>query len=334
MSPRRGRHFVGDAVSAQRVVLVRKTSAIERQRIAPDAGVARVLREGGAVAERLEATHAEHERSCRIVESALRDAGCQVRVVHGLRRRDVRSADLIVTIGGDGTFLRASHCVESAADHSSVPMLGVNSAPRSSVGFFCAATADGFAAVLAVILAGACRSRPLWRMRVHLNGKAIADAALNDVLVAHRVPAETTRYTLHVGERSQRQKSSGLWVATAAGSTGAIRSAGGDVMPLDDRRVQFRVRELFPLSIGEQVPLVGGISDQIQIVSDTVDGMLYLDGAHRRVRFGMGDVLTFACAPQPLPWVAPAAAESRREAVRVQSELVLRRAVFGAISDI
>ncbi len=321
-------HRVGDPVRIDRVVVVRKTSAIERQRSAPDVGVARVLSAGGPVADRLEATHLEHVRTCDAVEAALHAAGCRVRVVHGLRRRDVLGADLIITVGGDGTFLRASHCVETAADGRSVPMLGINSAPRSSVGFFCAATADDFPTTLAALASGGRCSRPLWRMRVHINGQRVADAALNDVLVAHRVPAETTRYTLEVGAESQRQKSSGIWVATSAGSTGAIRSAGGDVLPLDDRRVQFRVRELFPLSVGKQLPLVGGVSDRLRLISHTVSGMLYLDGAHRRVPFGMGDELLFGCDPEPLPWVAPLEAESRREAVRIESEIVLRRAGF------
>ena len=146
-------HRVGDPVRVDRVVVVRRSSAIERQRSAPDVGVARVLSAGGPLADRLEATHLEHVRTCDAVEAALLAAGCRVRVVHGLRRRDVVGADLIITIGGDGTFLRASHCVETAADGGSVPMLGINSAPRSSVGFFCAATADDFPAALATLAA-------------------------------------------------------------------------------------------------------------------------------------------------------------------------------------
>ena len=42
-----------------------------------------------------------------------------------------RKPDLVVTIGGDGTLLAASHAI------GDTPILGINSAPDFSVGFFC-----------------------------------------------------------------------------------------------------------------------------------------------------------------------------------------------------
>ncbi len=323
MPAARPRHRVGEVIAARRVVVVRKTSAIERQALQRDLRVARVLAEGGAVAQRLRQAHEEHEATSVSVEAALRAAGCEVRVVSGLRRRDAAHADLIVTVGGDGTFLRASHHVAGDARGDGPPMLGVNSAPLSSVGYFCAASASSFEAVLGRILAGEYRSRALWRMRVRLNGVPIADAALNDALFAHREPAETTRYTLEADGHCQRQKSSGLWIATAAGSTGAIRSAGGDIQDLDDQRVQFRVRELFPLSVGDEAPVIAGKVDVLRLRSHTTDGVLWIDGAHRRVPFGLGDLLEFRTDTAPLPWLEPEGSADRRAHLRRQSERVL-----------
>jgi NAD+ kinase len=349
-------HRVGDVIEARRVVVVRKSTAIERHAAREDPGFSRVLADGGDIAARLQQAHDQHRSSCAIVINALRDYGFDVRVVAGLRRRDARESDLIVTIGGDGTFLRASHCVESPTADSALggeaagldgpvkhadavaaalalpdhgtPMLGVNSSPETSIGFFCAATAATIEAWLNRLRRGEIQTSPLWRMAVSIDGRRVDDLALNDVLVAHRVPAETTRYTLSVDGASQRQKSSGVWIATAAGSTGAIRSAGGDIQDLDDRRVQFRVRELFPMSIGEDVPLLGGCtSGAVELVSHTPSGVLYLDGAHRKIRFGMGDHLCFWIDAVPLPWVAPLETEARREEVVRRSSRILSAAV-------
>lgn len=317
-------HRVGEAVVARRVVVVRKSTVLERHAARPDAGVARVLAAGGGPADRLNAAHDHHRESCTRVVDTLREFGFEVRVVAGLRRRDARETDLIVTVGGDGTFLRASHCVEADDRSDGTPMLGINSSPETSVGFFCAATASNLDSLLESLRSGRFRSRPLWRMRVSLNGEAIADPALNDVLVAHRVPAETTRYTLSALGQRQRQKSSGIWVSTAAGSTGAIRSAGGHIQGLDDRRIQFRVRELFPLSVGTEEPVVGGIVEgAVEVESHTAAGVLYVDGAHRKVRFGMGDRLRFETDPQPLPWIAPTATDARRAELQSRSRRVL-----------
>src|SRR3989338_8378221 len=48
------------------------------------------------------------------------------------------AADLLITVGGDGTALTTSHFTDD------IPILGVNSAPQSSVGFFCSATPATF----------------------------------------------------------------------------------------------------------------------------------------------------------------------------------------------
>ncbi len=321
------RHTVGQVVQVDRVVLVAKTSTLQRQRRRPDPKLTALLDRGGPTSARIIGAHKEHLATLESVTAVLRSQGVRLRVVDALRRRDARWADLIITVGGDGTFLRASHCVESQPGDDGTPMLGVNSAEGSSVGFFCAANARSFAALFQSLRRGEVRSAGLWRMQVAINGRPVRDLALNDVLVAHKVPAETTRYTLHYGDRAQMQKSSGVWVATAAGSTGAIRSAGGSIQPLSDSRLQYRVRELFPLSVRDQAPMVRGVVEQaVELESHIPAGVLYIDGNHRRVFFGTGDRIRFSPSARPLPWVAAADVEARRADMRRVSETILAAA--------
>jgi len=319
------RHAVGDVIHVDRVVLVAKTSTLQRHRRRPDPKLAALLDAEGSHANRIRAAHDQHMATLEVVTAVLRGQGIRLRIVDALRRRDARWANLIVTVGGDGTFLRASHCVESHLGDDGTPMLGVNSAPNSSIGFFCAANPENFGAVFRALRSGEVRSEGLWRMQVSINGKPIRDLALNDVLVAHRSPAETTRYTLACGERRQRQMSSGVWVATAAGSTGAIRSAGGAIIPLADRRLQYRVRELLALSVRDSAPMVRGFAaDGLEVESHIPSGILSIDGNHRRVFFGAGDRLRFESSIRPLPWVAAADVAARRSEVQRVSERILR----------
>ncbi len=321
-------HRVGDVVHATRVVVVRKTTPVEQLQHKQDKKLAKSLENHDPLAERVRRAHEEHTRTSDTVEHVLRSRGVEHVMVPRFDRRLAKWADLVVTVGGDGTFLRASHSIDSSSGRvapglqsDGTPMMAVNSAINSSIGYFAAATELDFAEVLDRILAGEVRSRGLRRLQVLINDKPMRDLALNDVLVAHRSPAETSRYTLKIQDdlgvlRVQDQKSSGIWVATAAGSTAAIRSAGGALLDIDDPTLQYRVRELMRWAVQGE-PLIGGIvPDQLEVVSRMSTGMLYIDGGHKKIAFGFGDRLVFKPSLRPLPWVAPAQLDERRQAWR------------------
>ena len=300
---------LGDAISLRRVVVVRKATAVELQAARPDQRLAMLIGKRDPLSDRVLAAHEEHVASLARVEAELQARQISYRVVSHFGRRDARRTDLVITVGGDGTFLRASHAI---VDADGPPMLGVNSAAASSVGYFCACTADGVGALLDQIAAGTLRARGLWRLQVLLNGKPVGDLALNDVLLAHRSAAETSRYTLRVGNAAQDQKSSGLWIATAAGSTAAIRSAGGVLMDVDERAMQYRVRELMIWAIDGE-PMEGGVVPELEITSRMYTGMVWIDGGHLRHAFGFGDRIGFRLTDKPLLWVAPHELDERRQ---------------------
>jgi NAD+ kinase len=305
-------HHVGDAVRLDHVVVVRKTTAVELQVHRPVKRLSELIVKRDPLAARVLGAHEEHVASLARVEAELQARGVKYEVVSHFHRRDAARASLVVTVGGDGTFLRASHAIVATANSDGAPMLGVNSAASSSVGYFCATHADGFGVLLDEIAKGEVRSRGLWRLQVAINGKPLRDLALNDVLLSHRSPAETSRYTIKVGEKSQDHKSSGLWIATAAGSTAAIRSAGGKMLDVDMRKLQYRARELMSWSL-EGDPLDGGVRDDLEVISRMYAGMVFLDGGHSRQSIGFADHITFTLAQRPMPWVAPRALDERRQ---------------------
>ena len=251
----------------------------------------------------LRASHEAHEAAVSAVKLALDEAGADVALVReSADPFDAEGFDLVVTVGGDGTFLSASHSV------GKTPILGINSNPERSVGFFCAADARRAREVLLAALRGELPVTVLTRMRVTLNGAICHARVLNDALFCHASPAATTRYVLRVDGRdaetgaAEEQKSSGFWIGPAAGSTAAQRSAGGRVLPLTSERLQLVVREPY-LPLGRAYRLARVLlapGETLVVTSKTHEGRLFVDGPNRVSEVGYGDVVTFARAPEPL----------------------------------
>ena len=192
---------------------------------------------------------------------------------------------LVISVGGDGTFLEASRQLKKQM------ILGVNSDKNHSVGKLCVSDGPHFKKHLDKILRGKFKIKPLRRVKIIFNGKALNFFVLNDVLISHRSPAAMSHYLLNVGSLSERQRSSGVWIATAVGSTAAVHSAGGRRMPEGSASFQYLPRELFE-GYGQHFRLRGGVIGRrksFSVVSQMQEGMLYLDGAHRSMPFEYGD---------------------------------------------
>ncbi|HEX7182306.1 MAG TPA: NAD(+)/NADH kinase [Thermoanaerobaculia bacterium] len=276
-------------------VLVVKTPVASRKRVAD-----RLVRTGRRLAGQVEDAAREQERTLATLLEALDRLGVEpltvsVEAVDAQARRAIAGARLVITVGGDGTLLSTSHWVTGAS------LLGVNSAPRSSVGYLTLARRATLGRVLKRIASGALLPQPVARIEAELDGQLLRPA-LNDILVAHEQPAATSRYRLHLGRRAEDHRSSGLWVATAAGSTAGIRSAGGQVMPLDERRLQFRARELYRVRNRNAALETGFVEPGRELVVESAmaAGWLYIDGARMPVRFPFGARATFRVAEQPL----------------------------------
>ncbi|WP_245678259.1 NAD(+)/NADH kinase [Chondromyces crocatus] len=281
-----------------RIALVVKRSAwriyLEERK---DPRLGRLVEIGDPTVARLRASHDAHEQTVREVKTALERLDAEVLHVRGSSQAfDARGQDLVVTVGGDGTLLSASHSVEE------VPILGINSAPEHSVGFFCGARSGEAASAIEKALRGALRRAVLTRMMVTLNGRVVTSRILNEALFCHASPAATSRYLVRLGKVEEEQKSSGFWIGPAAGSTAAQRSAGGRVLPLTSNKLQLVVREPYTPH-GEDYRLRHALLAQgtrLVVRSKMHEAKLFFDGAVNSVDVGFGDVLELMHAPQPL----------------------------------
>ncbi|TVR03085.1 MAG: hypothetical protein EA398_06105 [Deltaproteobacteria bacterium] len=239
--------------------------------------------------ERLHDAAERHDASVRAVMEALARAGIPSTCVGRDAFRGPRAdTDLVIAVGGDGTVLDVSHHLRTT------PMLGVNSDPATSVGYFCACSSQEFEVTLEHLVLGVISRMRLCRIAIQHNGTAFEYPCLNDILLTSANPAMMSRYTLAAGSRSEQQASSGIWISTPAGSTAGIRSAGGSVLPLEGDLIQYLVREPY---VGKLVryELLRGVRhlhEGLEVQSLMQNGQVFIDGPYITFPFRLGDTLT------------------------------------------
>jgi NAD+ kinase len=119
-------------MSAPRVLVIYKRTTFQRFRGGQEHAHSGPPRPGATAAwprcsRRTRRTWPTLERT----KEVLKHLGVDARFRHSYTPEPDDAWDLVVTLGGDGTLLWASHLVGPET-----PMLAINSAPRTSVGYF------------------------------------------------------------------------------------------------------------------------------------------------------------------------------------------------------
>ena len=245
---------------------------------------------------RFKQMHLAHQATLGEVKRVLKKYQVRYRVSYRKTNIPYARYDLVITVGGDGTFLQAARQLRRQ------PILGVNSDPKRSIGKFCVASAKNFEEIFGAILSGKARPKRLARFLLATQKQARRALVLNDILICDANPAAMCRYVLTIGRRAEDQRSSGIWISTASGSTGAIRSSGGQVLKDTSARIQYRPRELYLQKL-HPCRLHGGIislNKPVKVRSMMRKGMIYIDGAHFKVPFSYGDEAVIRRAAMPI----------------------------------
>lgn len=243
---------------------------------------------GSAAVQRAKRVHLRHLKSVNTVLGILQTQRFRITLVEGPEKdfRVPMSTKMVITVGGDGTLLAASHKVPTG-----IPILGVNSDPETSRGFLCAAHAKD---VKGVLLAKNFRSflKKVTRLEVRLDGQVLSRRVLNEALFSHACPAAMTKFVLG----RERYGCSGLWVGTGAGSTGAMLSAGGKDYSPEDRELQAIIREPYHVTKSE-TDLFG---KRFKLISKINEGVLYLDGPFLKFPVSYEQRVDFTVSTEPL----------------------------------
>lgn len=175
---------------------------------------------------RLQQKLEEHQKEYCIEQSladAMDDLRCPAKDRHALGAW----ADLIIVVGGDGTFLGAARDVA----HNEVPMLGIN---RGRLGFLTDIMPSEMEAGIEAVFAGnfQLEDRFLLKAQVLRAGKVVEeDCALNDVVLHPGQSIRMIEFDLYIDDQFvYSQKSDGLIVSTPTGSTAYALSAGGPLV--------------------------------------------------------------------------------------------------------
>ncbi|MBW2975871.1 NAD(+)/NADH kinase [Candidatus Woesearchaeota archaeon] len=227
---------------------------------------------------------------------------CRLAHRHKLDKKLFKNRDLVIAVGGDGTFLRASHFI-----FDRTPVFGVNSDPKHKEGFFMASEKDDFEAKLKKILSGNCKAKKLQRLEARINNKTVPELALNEFYIASKKPYHTAVYTLDISGRRERQKSSGILVSAAAGSRAWIKSAGGKILPLESDKFEYLVREPYCGRVSIKCGLVNGIlrkNENISAVFEFGKGILIADSLSKEYAFKAGQKVTVRLSKKPLYYIS------------------------------
>src|SRR3989338_6242290 len=98
--------------------------------------------------DRYKKAHDEHLRTLTTVERVLHKYGINYSKYARGRKIPYERYGMVITVGGDGT------CLEAARYTNAQVLLGVNSAPGTSVGKLCAAARKNFERIIRRIIAG------------------------------------------------------------------------------------------------------------------------------------------------------------------------------------
>ena len=146
---------------------------------------------------------------------------------HLASSRPIAEADLVISLGGDGTMLRSVRLLEGAP----VALLGVN---LGSLGYLTEVEPDDLAVTLEKFAAGPAEGGWQFDVRMMLdvtvNGERVG-RALNEAVVEKAESGHTVRLLARIdGEPFTYYAADGLIVATPTGSTAYSLSARGPVV--------------------------------------------------------------------------------------------------------
>ncbi len=202
---------------------------------------------------------------------------------------NAESTRLLVTVGGDGTFLLGARL----AAPRSIPVMGVN---RGRLGFLTDVEVADLPAAIEAFIAGDCvRQRRSLLHATAARGTTRFDAiALNDVVVKSR-GVSVARLRVDVdGELLGEFDADGVVITTATGSTAYALSAGGP--PIDPRVRAIAVVPLAPHAVMTRaVVLPEAVTLHVTVERGRV--VAAADG-HREVGLAEGTVLTVAPGPE------------------------------------
>jgi NAD+ kinase len=209
----------------------------------------------------------------QVGESQARELGLTRAIANG---KFPASADLVMSLGGDGTLLQAAHL----AGPLGIPIIGVD---FGRVGFLTEVPRTGYEAVVALILRDGVKTRAHLALeaRVLAPGQTGASKrfyAVNDVHLDRKHVGHVVNFGIELGgTRIATIPADGIVVASPTGSTAYFLSAGGPIM--SPTLEAFGIAPICPHTLFSR-PLIVSADETVRIVlpQESLGAQLFVDG--------------------------------------------------------
>lgn len=236
---------------------------------------------------------------------------------YGQLLAELPTTDLLLVLGGDGTFLRAARAVADV----DVPLLGVN---LGKIGFLSKVEAADLESILDELLAGEYRIDERMALEGLIlrggTGPAERHVALNDVVVARGSLARVVHLDVEIDDTHLATYiADGLVVASPTGSTGYAFSSGGPI-------VDPKSRNLIVTPIAAYLSAIRAIvvgPDQVVRcrVVQAHEALVSIDG-REDVPVVVGDVIEVRALERPIRLIEPASSLPFWDLLRHKVELL------------
>jgi NAD+ kinase len=244
----------------------------------------------GPGADQSAVDHALHAMKSRGIEALEMPRDVSAETANGL----LKGTDLILTLGGDGTFLAGA----KLAAPRDIPILGVN---LGRLGFLTEIEADQLEGGLTRFIDGLYRieERNMLQVALVRDGRTVVRAiGLNEVVVDHSGEARILRLEIDVGgQRVGIIDADGAIVATASGSTAYALASGGPILEPTLRDLVLVPMSPFALTVR---PIVFAPGQDITLAVVRGPAEMRVDGGRRGRAVATGDMVRCGSHPRPL----------------------------------
>jgi NAD+ kinase len=206
-----------------------------------------------------------------------------------------KSAQLLVSLGGDGTLLRAAHL----AGPLGIPIIGVD---FGRVGFLTEIDGDDYETTLEKIIRSGAPTESNLALEVRVLGAGRKFYAVNDAHIDRQHIGRIVNFGIALGgEHVATIPADGVVVSSPTGSTAYFLSSGGPIM--SPKLEAIGIAPLSPHTLFSR-PLIVGADEtiRIELPDDAEEAQLFVDG-ESVAALSAGAIVEIVRAKQPVIFV-------------------------------
>lgn len=220
----------------------------------------------------------QEKKTRMTVSKILLEEGIPLKVIERKKLKSLKGKDLVIPVGGDGTFLATAQQVNGT------PLLGVNADTKHKEGFLLSSTERSFRKDLKKILKHQYTIKELPLLKARVNNKPVPVKAVNEFYVGAEKAYVTSRYRITIKKKTEVHRSSGLIVCTPQGVNAWANSVYGKKLIVPKNKYAYVIREPYENKVFSNYSLKKGIlsgKDRVIFTSEMSSNVLVPDSLNK-----------------------------------------------------